>query len=110
MAMINFNFLSEELPGFKVSGNKIRILNEPDEFYNELLFLSQKSKKRILLSALYLGTGNLEKKLVGTLKDRLKNQKILRVKVLLDWCRGTRLSNGESSATVLADLVNEGKN
>jgi len=107
MAVENFNFLSEKLPGFKVSGNKIRTLNEPDEFYNELLSLGQKSKKRILLSALYLGTGSLEKKLVETVKDRLKNQKTLQVKVLLDWCRGTRLSNGESSATLLADLVNE---
>ena len=51
-----FKFLSKELPGFRVSGSQIKIIQEPSHFYQELVNRSLISKNRIVMSALYLGT------------------------------------------------------
>ena len=99
-----FKFLPEDLPGFKVHGSQIRIIHEPKEFYQELLERSSSCKSRIVMSALYLGTGPMEKRLVEMIGESLEKQENLRVKILLDWCRGTRLVDHESSASVLAPL------
>ena len=56
------------------------------------------------MSALYLGTDKKEKRLVEAIGDSLLKHENLRVKVLLDWCRGTRMVKGESSSSLLAQL------
>ena len=62
------------------------------------------------MSALYLGTGEREKRLVRAIKDNLtENHSELKVKILLDFCRGTRVVNGESSCTVLGKLLGDKK-
>ena len=62
------------------------------------------------MSALYLGTGEREKRLVRAIKDNLtENHSELKVKILLDFCRGTRIVNGESSCTVLGKLLADKK-
>ena len=58
------------------------------------------------MSALYLGTGEREKRLVRAISENLtENHPELKVKILLDYCRGTRVVNGESSCTVLGKLL-----
>ena len=62
------------------------------------------------MSALYLGTGEREKRLVRAIRQNLtENHPELKVKVLLDYCRGTRVVNGESSCTVLGRLLADKK-
>ena len=99
-----FKFLSKELPGFRVPGSQIKIIQEPSHFYQELVNRSLTSKNRIVMSALYLGTDKKEKRLVEAMGDSLQKHDNLRVKVLLDWCRGTRMVKGESSSSLLAQL------
>ena len=58
------------------------------------------------MSALYLGTGKLEKYLVSKLNKKLKSEPNLKLTVLLDYMRGTRINakTGESSLTMLKSL------
>jgi len=57
------------------------------------------------MSALYLGTGKLERYLVEKLSRRTQENPDLRITVLMDYMRGTRLSRGgESSHTLLKQL------
>ena len=104
MGVQNFKFLAKQLPGFKLHGSQIKIINEPKHFYQELVNHSMKSKNRIVMSALYLGTDQKEKKLVETIRESLARNDKLRVKFLLDWCRGTRMVKGESSSSLLGQL------
>ena len=59
------------------------------------------------MSALYLGTGEREKRLVRAIDENLTEN--LKVKILLDYCRGTRVVDGESSCTVLGKLLADRK-
>ena len=62
------------------------------------------------MSALYLGTGEREKRLIRAIGDNLaESHSDLKVKILLDYCRGTRVVNGESSCTVLGRLLADKK-
>jgi len=99
-----FKFLADELPGYRVHGSQIKIIQEPEQFYQELINRISCSKSRIVMAALYLGTGKMEKNLVERIGESLERQQDLRVKILLDWCRGTRLDDNESCASVLAPL------
>jgi len=104
MGVQNFRFLAKELPGFKVHGSQIKIIHEPKHFYRELVNQSLNSRNRIVMSALYLGTDKKEKKLVEAVKESLDNNEKLRVKLLLDWCRGTRVVKNQSSSSLLSQL------
>ena len=54
------------------------------------------------MSALYLGTGNLEKYLVEKLSKKLQVNPDLSITLLLDYMRGTRMSKaGDSSYSLL---------
>ena len=59
---------------------------------------------RIVLSALYWGVEEREKRLRDTVAESLAHNTRLRLKILLDWSRGTRLTAGESSVTLLSGL------
>ena len=57
------------------------------------------------MSALYWGVEEKEQKLRDAVSHSLTNTPGLRVKILLDWCRGTRLVGGQSSVTLLSPLL-----
>ncbi|KAJ8957415.1 hypothetical protein NQ318_004895 [Aromia moschata] len=103
---INFSWLTNFAPCFPVSAKNIKILTEPDQFYNTLLSLCHSATKRVTLVSLYLGNGNMEKKIVDTLKDNhyFKTDK-LKVNVLLDYTRGSRFEN--NSRTMLQPLLQQ---
>ena len=63
---------------------------------------------RIVLSALYWGVEEREEKLRDAVAASLTSRPGLRVKILLDWCRGTRLVGGQSSVTLLSPLHRTG--
>lgn len=70
---------------------QVRVLSEPQEFYNTLLEKTAQAKFRITLASLYLGTGSHEKELIQSLKNSLgKNSTRPRVRILLDASRGSR--------------------
>ena len=104
MGFETFSFLARKLPSFKVSGSQIRIIHEPSTFYNELVTRSESSKERIIMSALYWGVEDRERRLRDVIASSLSSKTNLRVKILLDWCRGTRMVRGESSSTLLRPL------
>ncbi|OQR67545.1 CDP-diacylglycerol--glycerol-3-phosphate 3-phosphatidyltransferase, partial [Tropilaelaps mercedesae] len=74
---------------------------------HRLQTLALKAEKRITLSALYLGTGDLEATFVQNLRQAVtNNSNKLQLTVLLDYTRGSR---GEacSSRTMLSPLIDE---
>jgi CDP-diacylglycerol--glycerol-3-phosphate 3-phosphatidyltransferase len=96
-------WVSKYAPCFQVDSEKIFILREPSEFYSTLNEQVAQSKNRIVLSSLYLGTGELEKDLVQNIQNSLANNTDLRVKVLLDYSRGLR--GEKNSKTMLQHLI-----
>lgn len=51
-------------PGFPVSGNNVKIIHSPDEFYSQILNRTKTARKRVSLASLYLGSGSQEEELV----------------------------------------------
>nr|XP_023021088.1 CDP-diacylglycerol--glycerol-3-phosphate 3-phosphatidyltransferase, mitochondrial isoform X1 [Leptinotarsa decemlineata] len=88
---IPFGWLTDVAPCFPVNANSIKIITDPDTFYKTLLDGCSFAKERITLVSLYLGNGNLEEKLVNSVKDNeyFRSNK-LNVRVLLDYTRGSR--------------------
>jgi CDP-diacylglycerol--glycerol-3-phosphate 3-phosphatidyltransferase len=62
-----------------------------------------KARKRILLSSLYLGTGQNEKQIISNLDKALSENSDLTVTILIDYLRGTRGSS--NSLTMFAPLT-----
>lgn len=106
MGLESLTFIAKEAPGFGVHGSQIKIIHEPSKFYEELLTRSSTSRERVILSTLYLGTGRKEQQLIKALSENVSSpESSLRIRILLDHCRGTRDSGGESSASLLAPLL-----
>ena len=104
-------FLCQEAPGFALRGHQVKIIREPSHFYAEICSRASSASKRVTLSALYLGTGAKEKNLVRSIKQTMDSRPDVKVKVLLDYCRGTRKSaTGESSCSLLGELLKSEKN
>ena len=83
----------------------MQIISNPQDYYLALHKLASDAERRISMSALYLGTGNLEKYLVEKLSKRVKENPDLRMTLLMDFMRGTRLGrSGESSYSLLRPL------
>ena len=73
-----------EAPGFAVNGDKVRVITEPSEFYEELCRRAKTAKKRIVLASLYLGTGEKEQRLLDSIEESLRaNSNDFKVKVTL---------------------------
>ena len=77
----------------------------------KLTFLSQElvsraavAEDRVVMSALYWGVEARERRLRDTVATSLASRPGLRVRILLDWCRGTRSVGGESSVSLLRPL------
>ncbi|MFH4979297.1 hypothetical protein AB6A40_006006 [Gnathostoma spinigerum] len=92
--------------GIQIDANSVSVIEGPQEFYQTLLTCIRGSSKRITLSTLYIGDGELEKHLIDEIHIRQKACGQLRVNILLDYLRGTRgLTSGTSSVTVLQKLL-----
>ncbi|CAA9990178.1 phosphatidylglycerophosphate synthase, putative [Plasmodium knowlesi strain H] len=96
---------------FVIREPKARVLFSPTEFFDTLKGMFRSSKKRIVMSCLYIGIGELEKELIVTIRNN-KHIKNLRVDILLDKQRGTRPEGKlkESSVSMLSDLFSYGGN
>lgn len=105
----HLGWLTSLAPCFPTNSKCIRVLSKPQEFYEELIHNCMEATKRVYLVSLYLGNGQLEKKLVETI---LRNHNFktgrLKVDVLLDYHRGSRLN--DNSRTVLKPLLEEQEN
>lgn len=98
--MAEINSALSALPVFSIPSSSISILGSPSEFYSTLISLVKSSKKRIVLSALYIGHDQIE--LVEALEDALIDNKDLEVVILMDYFRGSR--------TIVEKLKNSDKN
>ncbi|CAH1971801.1 unnamed protein product [Acanthoscelides obtectus] len=106
---VPFSWLTTRAPCFPIKADNVTILTKPEQFYNILLKHCQYAKDRVTLASLYIGNGDLEKKLVGTLKSNkefLANK--LKINILLDYTRGSRYEN--NSRTILLPLVQQSNN
>lgn len=98
-----FNWLYSVAPCFPVNSSQVKILNDPKTFYDTLCNKFRNAKRRISIASLYIGTGNMEKKLLQDAKENIMMNKNLKFEVLLDYQRGTR---GErNSVTLLQDFI-----
>ncbi|EFO90784.1 CRE-PGS-1 protein [Caenorhabditis remanei] len=98
-----------EMPGIPIDAENLEIIETPSLFYEKLLELTSKTERRLALSSLYLGEGELEKNLVKKIRERME-QIDIEVTILLDLLRGTRKSSeGESSVTVLKPIADKAK-
>lgn len=104
-----FDWLMSVAPCFPLSSKNISIIKTPKEFYEILIQNCQNAKQRITLVSLYLGTGDMEKNIVDTLKNNhnFKNG-ILKISILLDYTRGSRSEH--NSRTMLMPLLQDNEN
>ena len=89
-----------------INTDHIELIDEPNQFYEEIIttFL-QKAKYRVILSALYLGTGLLEQKLIAAIDSALSNRLELQVSLIFDYSRSQR--GPPSTLDLLAPLVKQ---
>ncbi|QKX60914.1 uncharacterized protein TRUGW13939_08060 [Talaromyces rugulosus] len=92
-------------PRFEVPASEITILESPSAFYETLKNKIRNAKRRVYLSTLYIG--KTEHELIDTLNQALRDNPDLQVSVLTDCLRGTRETPNPSSASLLAQLVEE---
>jgi CDP-diacylglycerol--glycerol-3-phosphate 3-phosphatidyltransferase len=78
---------------------------EPEDFYNELRRLIASAQHRLVLSALYLGSGHKEQSLLQEVSSALESNQKLSVLFILDHSRARR--GEKSSIDLLAPLVDK---
>ncbi|KAH7701676.1 phospholipase D family protein [Aphelenchoides avenae] len=101
-------WLHEGFPTLPVSPRSVEFLRTPSEFYETLMKKIKSSRKRVIMAALYLGTGPLEKDMITAIEAAMKKNPNLRVGFLLDYMRGTRGAQ-ESSVTMLEPISERGE-
>jgi len=85
-----YSLLAGHSPPFFCHAEDITPLNSPKEFYEELLNMVSKAEKRICFSALYLGTGPMEKRLLDAINKRMYEKPSLCTHFLFDYARSHR--------------------
>lgn len=100
-----FNNVRTPVPVFKVKGENIKILSNPQQFYDELIKRSSSARKGITLASLYLGNGEMEEKLVDTIHKNMVSNDDVTLNVLLEHTRGSR--GQKNSRTMLLPTLNE---
>jgi len=102
----HFGWLTNVSPCFPVSSSNIKIITEPSQFYSTILQYCQEASYRVTLVSLYLGTGDLETKIVNALltNKQFQNRKLL-INILFDYTRGSR--NQHNSRTILQPLLQQ---
>uniref|UniRef100_A0AC34PW29 CDP-diacylglycerol--glycerol-3-phosphate 3-phosphatidyltransferase n=1 Tax=Panagrolaimus sp. JU765 TaxID=591449 RepID=A0AC34PW29_9BILA len=103
------DWLVEDRPSLPVNPENVHFIKTPTEFYETIIARIRTAKKRIILASLYLGTSELESKLIEELKNALETNPELELCVLLDYLRGTRGGSEKSSATMLQTLADRGR-
>ena len=92
-------------PCFEIQSSQLQIITDPTDYYLALHKLSNQATHRISMTALYLGTGKLEKYLISKLNSKVKTNEQLKLTLLLDYMRGTRIGrDGSSSVQMLKPL------
>jgi CDP-diacylglycerol--glycerol-3-phosphate 3-phosphatidyltransferase len=98
-----------QLPVMEIAAENVHIIQTPSAFYDKLKDGIRRSKRKIFLASLYLGTS--EKELVEPINEvdeltsKLSKDPAVEVSILLDYFRGTRQDHfGNSSATMLRPL------
>jgi len=99
----DWKWLTKLGPGFGANGSQLRVVGTPEEYYSILLDKCSTAKRRISIASLYLGTCELEKRMVDALKQNMIDNPKLKVKILLDYARGSR--GDINSRTMLAPLT-----
>jgi CDP-diacylglycerol--glycerol-3-phosphate 3-phosphatidyltransferase len=102
-----FRSLARHSRVFPLRSADVALLPTPSAFYDALERNIREAKTRVVLSSLYLGTGELETRLVTAIGDALRENPALQVTVVLDHSRGQRRSAGSSSVAMLAPLLRE---
>ncbi|KAE9547395.1 hypothetical protein FO519_009391 [Halicephalobus sp. NKZ332] len=102
--MDSMDWLVKDKPSIFVDPNDIHFIKTPTEFYETIIERIRTAKKQIIFASLYLGTGELETKLVEELKTALEKNPELKIYILLDYLRGTRGAPLKSSSTMLQPL------
>lgn len=94
------------LPVIPIKAKDVTLVKNPDSFYELILSKTKSCKKKLALSALYLGTGAKEKTIVEEIYKSLAREQDLSVNLVLDAHRATRKDvNGVSSITALEKLL-----
>ena len=101
--------LLRRAPRFYISGDGVQVLSSPAEFHARLQSNVQSARRKISLASLYFGTADKEEALALSLARAHDANPDLRIRVLLDHSRGTRLGapgpggGRSSSASLLAE-------
>eukprot|EP01114_Cavostelium_apophysatum_P002716 TRINITY_DN12400_c0_g1_i1.p1 TRINITY_DN12400_c0_g1~~TRINITY_DN12400_c0_g1_i1.p1 ORF type:complete len:490 (-),score=101.35 TRINITY_DN12400_c0_g1_i1:264-1733(-) len=88
-------------PHFAAENNQISFLLTPEKYLSYIKQGISKSKNRIVISTLYLGTGKQEKELVDLLLEAKSKNPGLKITILLDYLRGTRLEDSQKNSVQL---------
>ncbi|OJA17034.1 hypothetical protein AZE42_03559 [Rhizopogon vesiculosus] len=80
--------LAQKQPSFPVASKDVHVLSQPSEFYQNLLNIIRRARRRIFLSSLYIGFSETE--LVDALDDALRRNPDLHLYLNLDYNRSTR--------------------
>ncbi|KAG8891377.1 CDP-diacylglycerol--glycerol-3-phosphate 3-phosphatidyltransferase, partial [Tulasnella sp. 403] len=94
--------VAQTQPSFSLSGDSVKVLSSPKEFYNTLTDMINRAKRRIVLSSLYIGTA--ESDLIRTLHNALHRNPDLTLDLHLDYLRSTRPET-PSTAEFLLPLI-----
>uniref|UniRef100_K3X456 CDP-diacylglycerol--glycerol-3-phosphate 3-phosphatidyltransferase n=1 Tax=Globisporangium ultimum (strain ATCC 200006 / CBS 805.95 / DAOM BR144) TaxID=431595 RepID=K3X456_GLOUD len=102
-----FRSLARQSRVFPLNSERVTILPSPTAFYEQLLANIRAAKQRITISSLYLGTGALERELVATIAQKLREEPNVQVTIVLDYSRGQRGGQDKSSVSMLKPLIAE---
>ncbi|KDQ61230.1 hypothetical protein JAAARDRAFT_173833 [Jaapia argillacea MUCL 33604] len=96
--------LAEKQPCFSMSPKDIRVLTTPQQFYDNLIDMIRRARKRVFLSSLYIGSEETE--LIDALHSSLQNNPSLQLHIHLDHNRSTR-PEAPSTAHILLPLLKD---
>ncbi|VDM31247.1 unnamed protein product [Hydatigera taeniaeformis] len=71
-----FDLVSEDVPSISFERNQLEILANPCAFYNAVRDGVKTARRRIVLATLYLGTGELEQRLVEAIATNKNNPQV----------------------------------
>lgn len=83
----------------------IHDLGCPDKFVNTILDEISKATEIIVLSALYMGTGEHEKQIINAIKTALNDSKRPNLKVAFIFDHSRSLRNGSSSVKMFSEVI-----
>ena len=87
--------------GFSIDGENVRVLESPSQYYDTLLTQIQGARRNVVLSALYLGTGKLERRLIRELGEALEREENLRITLIFDFNRVHREYTCSDSGSIV---------